>query len=104
MRSDPDSPETKPAGLDRVNVILFSFVSFVMILLTVWVISGSKKYRREYADATQGWRVGTSRVVELTVVQQDRTNLGCASDKPIGSLRCGYGADRKPAGSLSGDR
>jgi hypothetical protein len=104
MRSDPDSPEPKPAGLDRVNVILLSFVSFVMILFTVWVVSGSKRYRREYADATQGWRVGTSRVVELTVVEQDKSNLGCASDKAIGDLRCGYAADRKPAESLSADR
>jgi hypothetical protein len=44
----------------------------------------------------QGWRLGGTHLVELTVVPQDRERLACASDGHFDAVRCGFGADKKP--------
>jgi hypothetical protein len=103
-RESSTSGSDAPLGPRRCNELLLSFVAFALIAFGVWVVSGGKRYREEYAAATQGWRVGTTRVVELTVVREDKTNLACASDHAIAGLRCGHGRDQRPVGSLSADK
>jgi hypothetical protein len=83
--------------------LLVSFVTFFAIGFGVWLVAAVHDYREEYAQATQSWRVGTSRTVELTLVKEDKRNLACASDEVIAGLRCGYGRDSQPAGSASPD-
>ena len=94
----------EPHGPERYNELLLSFLVFVLIGFSVWLVSGGKRYREEYAQATQGWRVGTTRVVELTLARDDKTNLGCASEHTIAGLRCGHGRDGQPVGALSADK
>jgi hypothetical protein len=94
----------EPLGAERCNDLVLSFLVFVVIAFGVWVVSGGKRYRAEYAEATQGWRVGTTRVVELTLAPNDKTNLACASDHVIAGLRCGHGSDEQPVGTLSADK
>ena len=98
------SPTDAPFGRERCNDLLLSFLAFFVIAFGVWVVSGGKRYREEYAQATTGWRVGTSRLVEITLVREDKTNLACASDHVIAGLRCGHDRDKKPVGSLSADK
>jgi hypothetical protein len=83
-----------PPYSERCNPLLLSFVSLFLIGFGVWVVSAGERYREEYAQATEGWRVGSTRVVELTLVKEDRNNLGCASDQVISGLRCGHGRDK----------
>jgi len=103
-------PESAPNRVDeplrrgRCNELLVSFLSFVLIGFAVWAISGTRRYRSEYAEATLGWRVGTTRAVEITLVQDDKTNLACASDQVIAGLRCGHGTDQRPVTGLSADQ
>src|SRR5262245_8401307 len=92
-----------PFVVARCNALLVSFLAFVLIGFGVWVVSGGKRYRAEYAASTQGWRVGTSRVVELTLIREDKTNLACASKHKVAGLRCGYDEEEQPLGSLSAD-
>ena len=93
-----------PLVRERCNEILVSFVAFVLIALGVWVVLGGKRYRAEYAASTQGWRVGSTHVVELTLVAEDKTNLACAAKHTIAGLRCGYDQEQKPIASLSADK
>jgi hypothetical protein len=93
-----------PVGSERYNPLLASFLALFVIAFGVWLILGGKRYRAEYAQATQGWRVGTTRVVEVTLVRDDKTNLACASDHGIAGLRCGYDGDRKKVDALSADK
>ena len=90
-RSDEPSaepPET-PSHHERTSPLLLSFLLFCAICFAVWVFSAGKRYREEYAQATEGWRVGTSRRVEITLVKEDRQRLACASDQDFWGLRCG---------------
>jgi len=95
----PDAPP-RP---ERCNVLILSFLSFFLIGFGVWVVSAGSRYREEYAQATQGWRVGGIRVVELTLVKDDKRNLACASDQGIAGLHCGYQGESHEAGPLSPD-
>jgi hypothetical protein len=92
-----------PRGRELVNPLLGSFLALFVIGFGVWLVSATKSYREEYAQATEGWRVGSSRVVELTVIKEDATNLACASDQEFAGVRCGYRRDKREAGSVSPD-
>jgi hypothetical protein len=113
MPSEPEphrggEPSTAIADVSpargRCNELLVSFLAFVLIAFGVWVVLGGKRYRAEYAAHTQGWRVGTTRVVELTLVREDKANLSCASKHRVAGLRCAHDEHQKPVESLSADR
>ena len=75
-----------PLRPSRCNALLLSFLSFC--LFGVWVVSAGKRYREEYAQGqgTEGWSVGSTQAVQLTLVREDKTNLACASDQVIAGL------------------
>ncbi len=95
-------PETPPRS-GRCNVLILSFLSFFLIGFGVWLASAGKRYREEYAEGLDGWRVGGTRSVELTLVRDDKRNLSCAADPVIAGLHCGYRHDLREAGSASSD-
>jgi hypothetical protein len=94
--------DTRPTA-PRLNVLVFSLLSFCLILFGVWLFSAGRRYRAEYAQVTQGWRVGSTRVVELTLVRSDKENLACASDQTVAGLHCGYRRDFGAAGGSADD-
>jgi hypothetical protein len=95
----PDAPPHP----ERCNVLLVSLLSLFVIGFVVWLVSGGKRYREEYAEATQGWRVGSTRALELTLVEDDESNLACASDQVVAGLHCGYRSDEQEGGSSPSD-
>lgn len=78
-------------------------MTFFAIGFGVWLVAAVHDYREEYAQATQGWRVGSTRTVELTLVKDDQRNLACASNQVTGGLRCAYRRNLQPAGSSLAD-
>jgi hypothetical protein len=98
----PGQPDARPP-FQRCNVLILSFLSFVLIVFGVWVISAGRRYREEYAQTMEGWRVGSTRAVEITLVKDDKRNLSCASDQVIAGLQCGYRGESHEAGPLSPD-
>jgi hypothetical protein len=83
------SVEEVTAPLERLNYLILSFASFCAIGFGVWLVSSGKRYREEYAQINDGWRLGSARMVEVTVVKEDKRNLGCAFGREIAGLRCG---------------
>ena len=111
MSSDSTSGSPPPGDVDgplrpsRCNGLLLSFLSFWLIVFGVWVVSAGKRYREEYAQGqgTEGWSVGSTQRVELTLVREDRRNLSCASDQVIAGLHCAYRRDAREAGPSAPD-
>ncbi len=107
MSFDQDAGPAAPAGARpsprRLNAMVLSLLSLCLIVFGVWLFSAGKRYREEYADTTQPWRVGSTREVELTLVQTDKQNLACASDAVVGGLHCGFQSNFAAAGALSPD-
>lgn len=98
------APVNVPLVGRRCNELLLSFLAFVLIASGVWIVSGAKRYREEYAASTQGWRVGSTVNVELTLIREDKTKLACASEHTVAGLRCGYDQKQTPIGALSADK
>ncbi len=111
MSLDTASGSPPPAEVDgpprpsRCNALLLSFLAFVGIAFGVWVVSAGKRYRQEYAQGqgTEGWTVGSTQSVELTLVREDKRNLACASEQSIAGLHCAYRGDRSAAGTAGPD-
>lgn len=83
---------------ERCNTLMLSFVVFFLICFAVWVVSATKRYREEYAQVTEGWRVGTSRMIEITLVEDDKYGLACASDQVFWGLQCAGNRDLRGTG------
>lgn len=107
--AEPEAAETAPvtaasappASSLRLNALIFSFLTLWLIVAGVWLVSAGTRYREEYSQSQEGWRIGSTRSVELTVVPEDKTRLGCASDQVIQGLRCGYRRGGADAGAFS---
>lgn len=90
-------PDDAPPPPERINVLVFSLLSFCLIAFGLWLVSAGKSYRAAYAKKTGDWSVGTTRSVELTLVREDRPNLGCASDQTLAGMHCAYRLDGSQA-------
>ncbi|HEX7670198.1 MAG TPA: hypothetical protein VF395_11465, partial [Polyangiaceae bacterium] len=71
----------------------------LLVLLLIgfftWLVFAATGYAARHSQLSEEWSVGSTRLVEVTVVAEDRRRLACASDLPIGSLHCGYLANGK---------
>jgi hypothetical protein len=78
-----------------------SVLSLVLIGFGVWLVFAGTRYREEYAQTTEAWRVGSVRTLEISLGPPDMTNLACASDHEVAGLHCAYRANLAPAGAIS---
>ena len=77
----------------------------VLIGFALWLGWSWSGYARRYAQATEGWHVGGTELVELTLIREDIRSLTCAADVVIEGLRCAYRADgQTPNPGASDDR
>ena len=94
----PQAAPDAPSPPERCNILLLSFVAFCLIWFGVWVVSAGKRYREEYAQLTEGWRVGTTRMVEVTLVKADKYRLACDASQDLWGLHCGGDRDLHKTG------
>ncbi|MFZ5445842.1 MAG: hypothetical protein ACOZQL_37970 [Myxococcota bacterium] len=89
--------------LEHSNVMVKSFLWLVAISFGVWVFTAGKSYRETWRESVEGFRLGGTRMVEVTLVASDKQGLACASDKVVDELHCGYRANSTEAGPVSTD-
>ena len=89
--------------LERSRMMLQSFLWLAAIAFGVWVATAGKRYREEYRQSVEGFRLGGTRLVELTLVASDQQALACAADVAVDALRCGHRADGSAAGPTAPD-
>jgi hypothetical protein len=86
-------------------VLKRTLCALILIGVTVWLAISWSGYKERYAQATEGWHVGGTELVELTLLRDDVQNLACASDVATEGLHCAYRADgRTPAAGPADDR
>ena len=82
------------------NVLLYTVFSLLCIGIALWLVLAWSGYKDKYTQQTEGWRLGSTRMLEITLIREDKKNLACASDKTFGVVRCGYHRDGTPNGPL----
>lgn len=82
------------------NVLLYTVFSLLCIGIALWLVLAWSGYKEKYTQQTEGWRLGSTRMLEITLIREDKKNLACASDKSFGDIRCGFHRDGKPNGPL----
>jgi len=89
----PDEREPLPH-----NVLLYTVFGLLCIGVALWLILAWSGYKEKYSQQTEGWHLGSTKMLEITLIRDDKKNLACASDRVYGEIRCGYTRDGKPFG------
>jgi len=74
------------------SVLMPTLVAFYTIGIALWLIFAWSGYNTKYSQATDSWKLNSTKMIEITLVAEDKTNLACASDVSIEGLHCGYDA------------
>lgn len=101
----PAAGEDDGAKLDEreplpKNVLLYTVFSLLCIGIALWLVLAWSGYKEKYTQQTEGWRLGSTQMVEITLIREDKKNLACASDRSFGDVHCGYRRDGTPKGPL----
>jgi hypothetical protein len=97
--AQPGVPEDSPPR----NLLLYTVFGFLCIGVAVWLIFAFTGYKDKYSQQTEGWHLGGTKMLEITIIREDKKNLACASDRDFSGVRCGYRANGQPVGTPEGD-
>lgn len=89
----PDEREPLPH-----NVLLYTVFGLLCIGIALWLILAWSGYKEKYSQQTEGWHLGSTKMLEITLIRDDKKNLACASDRTFGEIRCGFSRNGKPFG------
>jgi len=78
------------------NLLLHTVSSLLSIGVIVGLIYDWTGYAKHYAQGTESWHLGESRLIEVTVVRDDKERLACSSDVVIDGLHCGHHSNGQP--------
>ena len=82
-----------PSEFAVLRLTLFSLFTIVVVVGLLFAWTG---YSNRYAQVTEGWHIGQTKLVEVTVVREDKDRLACASDVLIEDIHCGWHANGTP--------
>ena len=72
-------------------------LSLFGIVFSVWLLFTLTGYGAKYARQADGWRIGGVRPIEITLVQEEVKNLGCASEVVVGGLTVAFATTGIPS-------
>jgi hypothetical protein len=82
-----------PREYDVLMKTVFSLFAIGVVVGLVFAWTG---YANRYAQVTEGWHLGQTKLVEVTVVKEDKGRLACASDVISDDVHCGFRASGQP--------
>ncbi len=82
-----------PREYDVLMKTVFSLFAISVVVGLVFAWTG---YANRYAQVTEGWHLGQTKLVEVTVVKEDKGRLACASDVISDGVHCGFRANGQP--------
>ena len=72
---------------------MFSLIVIAVVLGLVFAWTG---YSGKYAQVTEGWHLGQTKLIEVTVVREDKGRLACSSDVVTEGVHCAYRVNGQP--------
>jgi hypothetical protein len=92
-----------PEGDQKVepprNLLLYTLTGFLSIGVALWLILAWSGYKEKYSQQNEGWHLGATKMVEITLIREDKKTLACASDKSFSGVHCGYRQSGQPWGT-----
>lgn len=106
-QSDAIAPPAQEAAAPEVekqvdppkNLLLYTLSGFLSIGVALWLILAWAGYKEKYSQQTEGWHLGATKMLEITLIRDDKKTLACASDKSFAGVHCGYRANGQPWGT-----
>jgi len=95
--ASPPIPEVKVDP--PKNLLLYTVFGFLCIGVALWLILAWAGYKDKYSQQTEGWRLGSTKMLEITLIREDKKTLACASDKVFSGVHCGYRQNGQPWGT-----
>jgi hypothetical protein len=80
------------------NVLLYTVFGFLCIGVCLWLVFSWTGYRGRYSQQTEGWHLGGTKMIEVTLIREDKKNLACASDHSFEGIHCAFHANHQPWG------
>jgi hypothetical protein len=90
------SRSPKREAPDEFAVLRLTLFSLFTIAVIVGVLFAWTGYSNRYAQVTEGWHIGQTKLIEVTVVREDKDRLGCASDVMVEDIHCGWHLNGAP--------
>ena len=81
------------------NMLLYTVFGFLCIGVALWLILAWSGYKEKYSQQTEGWHLGATKMLEITLIRDDKKTLACASDKTFSGVHCGYHKNSQPWGA-----
>jgi len=92
--SSAPAKSATPREYDLLMKTIFAFVVIIAVLGGFFAWTG---YSNRYAQVTEGWHLGQTKLIEVTVVIEDKARLACSSDVILDdNIHCGYHGNGKP--------
>lgn len=82
----------------RPPVLVYTWVSLMTIMFVVWILFSWSGYSDKYAQVTEGWSLGSTKMLEITIVKDDKDGLACSSDLNFDGVRCAFSGNAAPSG------
>lgn len=79
-------------------MLLYTVFGLLCMGVALWLVFSWTGYKDRYSQQTEGWRLGSTRMIEVTLIREDKKNLACASDRSFDDIHCGFHANSQPWG------
>jgi hypothetical protein len=87
---EPSRPTRSPVPQPPKHMLLYTVFGFLCLGIALWLVLAWAGYKDKYTQQTEGWHLGSTKMIEVTLIRDDKRNLACASEKTFGSVHCGY--------------
>lgn len=94
----PTPPVAPAPSPPPANLLLYTVFGFLCIAIALWLVFSWTGYRDRYSQQTEGWHLGGTKMIEITLIREDKKNLACASDRSFDDLHCAFHANGSPWG------
>jgi hypothetical protein len=81
------------------HLLLYTLSGFLSIAVALWLILAWSGYKEKYSQQNEGWHLGATKMLEITLIREDKKTLACASDKFFAGVHCGYKQNGQPWGT-----